>query len=35
LRKPSGEAWICLGLLFLSEAGLGRSEIVSLKWTEP
>ena len=35
MRKPSGEAWIYLGLLFLSEAGLGRGEIVSLEWTEP
>jgi hypothetical protein len=35
LRRPSGEAWIHLGLLFLSEAGLGRGEIVSLEWTEP
>jgi hypothetical protein len=35
LRRPSGEAWIRLGLLFLPEAGLGRGEIVSLEWTEP
>jgi hypothetical protein len=35
LRRPSGEAWILLGLLFLPEAGLGRGEIVSLEWTEP
>jgi hypothetical protein len=34
LRRPSGEAWIHLGLLFLPEAGLGRGEIVSLEWTE-
>jgi hypothetical protein len=35
LRRPSGEAWICLGLPFLLEAGLGWGEIVSLEWTEP
>jgi hypothetical protein len=35
LRRPSGEAWIRLGLLFLPEAGLGRGRIVSLEWTEP
>jgi hypothetical protein len=34
LRRPSGEAWIHLGLLFLPEAGLGRGEIVSLEWME-
>jgi hypothetical protein len=34
LRGPSGEAWIHLGLLFLSEARLGRGEIASLEWTE-
>jgi hypothetical protein len=34
LRRPSGEAWICLGLLFLHEAGLGWGEIVSLVRTE-
>jgi hypothetical protein len=35
LRRPSGEAWIRLGLLFLPEAGLERGEIASLEWTEP
>jgi hypothetical protein len=30
LRRPSGEAWICLGLLFPPEAGLGWDEIASL-----
>jgi hypothetical protein len=35
LRRPSGEAWIRLGLLFPLEAGLERGEIVSLEWTEP
>jgi hypothetical protein len=34
LRRPSGEAWIFLGLLFLPEVGLGRGEVVSLEWTE-
>jgi hypothetical protein len=34
LRRPSGETWIHLGLLFLPEAELGRGEIVSLEWTE-
>jgi hypothetical protein len=35
LRGPSGETWILRGRLLLPEAGLGRSEIVSLEWTEP
>jgi hypothetical protein len=35
LRRPSGEAWIRLGLLFLPEAGLERGEIASLEWMEP
>jgi hypothetical protein len=34
LRRPSGEARIFLGLLFLPEARLGRGEIVSLERTE-
>jgi hypothetical protein len=34
-RGREREALICLGLLFLSEAGLGRDEIVSLGWAEP
>jgi hypothetical protein len=34
LRRPSGEVWIWLGLLFLLEAGLGRGEIMSLERTE-
>ena len=34
MRRPSGEARIHLGLLFLPEAGLGRGEIVPLEWME-
>jgi hypothetical protein len=30
-----GGVWICLGLLFLPEAGLEWGEIASLEWTEP